>query len=220
MPEWKGVLATQRGRLDRRRLVQLRQAGLGYSIQIEGRTFSPPRLGVSTSGHATRIVVKAIQPSLKGNSKHFPPPQEERLTSPVAEAAVDHRSSRAALGIRLRDDGCLVLYEKTRAIDLPITMARKTGNRYFAASWWGRARRSPFSAKRQLVPCVGRPRWVPIRSRGRAGKSAGACPQKSSSTTSWRSRTGTGPTGWPSIPCGIRSIPTTNPAGLRSRAGY
>jgi hypothetical protein len=56
LPELKGVLATQRGGWTDAELVQLRQAGLGYSIQIDGKTFSPPGLGVSTSRHAVRIV--------------------------------------------------------------------------------------------------------------------------------------------------------------------
>jgi hypothetical protein len=116
MPEWKGVLATQRGGWTDAELVQMRQAGLGYSIQIDGRTFSPPGLGVSTSGHAVRIVrqfnilskeIRNICRRLKENDL----PHEL-----VRELLIFGISAR--LGIRLQDDGRLVLHEKTRGLDL------------------------------------------------------------------------------------------------------
>lgn len=117
MPEWKGVLATQRGGWTDQELVRLRQAGRGYAIQIDGRTFSPPGAGVSTSGHATRIVVRQfnglakeirnIHRCLKDND--IP----RQLMRQLLTIGVPVR-----LGVRLRDDGCLVLHEKSRAVDL------------------------------------------------------------------------------------------------------
>jgi hypothetical protein len=117
MPEWKGALATQRGGLTDEELVQLRQAGQGYSIQIDGRTFSPPGVGISTSGHATRIVgtqFKRLANEVRSilrriNDNDLP---RELLRQPLIVGVP------VRLGIRLRDDGCLVLYEKARTIDL------------------------------------------------------------------------------------------------------
>jgi hypothetical protein len=56
LPELKGILPPKGGGWTDAELIQLRQAGLGYSVQIDGKIFSPPGMGVSTSGHATRIV--------------------------------------------------------------------------------------------------------------------------------------------------------------------
>jgi hypothetical protein len=116
MIEWKGALGTQRGGYTDAELLQLRQAGISYKIQIDGRIFSPPGLGVSTSKHATRLV------------RHFNHFSREvrNLHRRFKENNLPHRLLRqfmiigvpARLGIRLRDDGCLVLHEKSRAIDL------------------------------------------------------------------------------------------------------
>jgi hypothetical protein len=46
LPELKGVLTTQHGSWTDEELIKLRQAGLGYSIHIDGKTFSPPGLGL------------------------------------------------------------------------------------------------------------------------------------------------------------------------------
>jgi hypothetical protein len=116
LPEWKGAIP-QRGSSgwSDAELLELRQAGISYSIQIDGRLFSPPGLGQSTSRHATRIVVRHFNPlnkAIRGvmrNGLNYPLPA---LPAPVIAPLP------ARLGIRLRDDGCLVLREKTRATDL------------------------------------------------------------------------------------------------------
>jgi hypothetical protein len=116
LPELKGVLATQRGGWTDAELVQLRQAGLGYSIQIDGKTFSPPGLGVSTSRHAVRIVrqFNLLSKEIRNISRRF---KENDLPRHILRQLLII-GVQARLGIRLRDDGCLVLHEKTRAIDL------------------------------------------------------------------------------------------------------
>jgi hypothetical protein len=117
MLEWKGVLPTQRGGWTDAELVQLRQAGLGYSIQIDGKIFSPPGLGVSTSGHATRIVARQfnlLSKEIRTISRRF---KENDLPQQLLRQLMVI-GVPARLGIRLRDDGCLVLYERARAIDL------------------------------------------------------------------------------------------------------
>lgn len=116
LPEWKGAIP-QRGSSgwSDAELLELRQAGVSYSIQIDGRLFSPPGLGQSTSRHATRIVVRHFNPlnnAIRGvmmNGLNYP------LPAPPAPVIAP---LPARLGIRLRDDGCLVLREKTRAFDV------------------------------------------------------------------------------------------------------
>jgi hypothetical protein len=116
LPEWKGSIPQRsRSGWSDAELLELRLAGVSYSIQIDGRLFSPPKLGESTSGHATRIVVRHLNPlnnAIRGvmlNGLNYSLPA---LPAPVI-APLPVR-----LGIRLRDDGCLVLREKTRAIDV------------------------------------------------------------------------------------------------------
>jgi hypothetical protein len=116
LPEWKGAIP-QPGRSgwSDAELLDLRQAGRAYTVQIDGRLFSPPGLGQSTSKHATRIVVRHLNPLTKAvrgvmrNGLNYPLPA---LPAPVIAPLP------ARLGVRLRDDGCLVLREKTRAIDV------------------------------------------------------------------------------------------------------
>lgn len=115
LPEWKGAIP-QRGSSSGwsdTELLGLRQAGVSYSIQIDGKLFFPPGLGQSTSRHATRIKKRHFKPLNKAirdvmlNNHPLP-----ALPAPVIAPLP------ARLGIRLRDDGCLVLREKTRAIDV------------------------------------------------------------------------------------------------------
>jgi hypothetical protein len=106
--EWKGAIPRQghSGWSDAE-LLELRREGVAYSILIDGRLFSPPGLGVSTSKHAGRIVVRQFNPlskAIQSVMRHRPP--QPRIGFP------------ARLGIKLRSDGCLVLHEKNSAIDL------------------------------------------------------------------------------------------------------
>jgi hypothetical protein len=116
LPELKGAIP-QRGSSgwSDAELLELRRAGVSYSIQIDGRLFSPPGLGQSTSRHATRIVVRHFNPlnkAIRGvmlNGFNYP------LPAPPAPVIAP---LPARLGIRLRDDGCLILREKTLAFDV------------------------------------------------------------------------------------------------------
>src|SRR5882757_6944169 len=79
LPEWKGAIP-QRGSSgwSDAELLELRQAGVSYSIQIDGRLFSPPGLGVSTSKHAGRIVVRQLNPlskAIRSLMRRGPPQQ-------------------------------------------------------------------------------------------------------------------------------------------------
>jgi hypothetical protein len=116
LPEWKGVLPSKGGGWTDAELVQLRKAGLGYSIQIDGKIFSPPGMGVSTSGHATRIVrqFNLLSREIRNIIRRFKENDlPHQLLRQLMIIGVPVR-----LGIGLRNDGCLVLREKSRAIEL------------------------------------------------------------------------------------------------------
>lgn len=58
--EIKGLLAPTAHYSDEDRL-KLRKAGLSYMIGLRGRTYMPPGMGVSSSGHASRLVHRLQQ---------------------------------------------------------------------------------------------------------------------------------------------------------------
>jgi hypothetical protein len=114
--EMKGILRTQRGGLTDAEHLQARQAGMTAPIHLNGKVFMPPGLGVSLSGHATRLVLlfnnlsKQIR-HIHGLFKDNNLPQQ--LLRKLAIVGLPAR-----LGVKLRDDGCLIVHEKTRAIEL------------------------------------------------------------------------------------------------------
>jgi hypothetical protein len=117
IPEMKGILATQRGGYTDEELLLLRKSGMTAPLQLDGKFFLPPGCGLSSSGHATRLA-QAFQ-NLKKNVYDL------RLR--VKQNALPLKLLRQMaivtfipprLGIKLRDDGCLHLYEKNRALDL------------------------------------------------------------------------------------------------------
>jgi hypothetical protein len=116
MLEWKGALGTQSGGYTDAELLQLRQGGLGYTIQIDGRIFYPPGLGVSTSRHAVRLVRQFNHLSREIRNLHRRFKENDLPHQLMRQLMIIGVPAR--LGIRLRSDGCLVLHEKSRAIDL------------------------------------------------------------------------------------------------------
>lgn len=117
IPEMKGVLGTQRGGYTNEELLQLRKSGMTAPLQLDGKFFLPPGCGLSTSGHATRLAI-AFQ-SLKKNVHDLRLRLKQNALPPILLrqlAIVTFIPPR--LGIRWRDDGCLLLYEKNRALDL------------------------------------------------------------------------------------------------------
>jgi hypothetical protein len=58
--EFKGVLGSARGGYTDDEILKLRQSGMNAPIDIDGRLFLAPGLGVASSKHATRIV-RAVQ---------------------------------------------------------------------------------------------------------------------------------------------------------------
>lgn len=120
MPEMKGILGAQSGGHTDDELMLLRKSGISAPIQLDGKVFMPPGIGESTSGHATRIVL-AFNDLKK---------EVHNLRLRLRNNDLPHRLVRELaivtfipprLGIKLRDDGCLHLYEKTRALDLFVT---------------------------------------------------------------------------------------------------
>lgn len=116
MPEMKGILGPQSGGLTDAEHLKARQNGLTVPVHLDGRVFLPPGLGVSNSGHATRLVrlfnnaskqIRHVHGLFRDNNL------PQHLLRKFAIVGLPVR-----LGIKLRDDGCLIIHEKTRAIEL------------------------------------------------------------------------------------------------------
>lgn len=118
MQEMKGILGTQRGGYTDDELVQLRQAGLTAPIQLDEKVYLPPGAGVSTSRHATRLVLQFNNLARQIRHLHNQLTHNALPHSLLRDFAVVGRPVR--LGIKLHSDGCLVLYEKTRSRDLMV----------------------------------------------------------------------------------------------------
>jgi hypothetical protein len=119
LPEMKGVLGLQRGGYTDDELLLLRKGGITAPIQLDSKVFLPPGLGVSTSRHATRLAlafnslkreIHNLRLQLKNNSLPYPLLRQLAVVTFIPPR----------LGITLRDDGCLRLYEKNRALDLAV----------------------------------------------------------------------------------------------------
>jgi hypothetical protein len=59
-PQFKGALGLAGGPRTDDEILKLRQDGMNSPIEIDGRVFLAPGLGVSTSKHSTRLV-RAVQ---------------------------------------------------------------------------------------------------------------------------------------------------------------
>jgi hypothetical protein len=120
MREMKGILGTQSGGHTDDELLSLRKSGITAPIQLDGKVFMPPGMGVSTSRHATRLA-QAFQ-NLKKNVHDLRLRLKQNALPPslLRQLAIVTFIPRR-LGIKLHDDGCVRLYEKNRALDLFVT---------------------------------------------------------------------------------------------------
>jgi hypothetical protein len=116
MPEAKGIIDAQTGGPTDADLLKVRQAGYTAPIHLDGKVFFPPGLGVSGSRHAVRLVLQFNRLSREIRNLH------RRFTANDLPHQLPRQLSvigiLARLGISLREDGCMVLFEKTRAIEL------------------------------------------------------------------------------------------------------
>ncbi|ACF03505.1 conserved hypothetical protein [Rhodopseudomonas palustris TIE-1] len=113
-----GMLAGHSPGFSDEELGNLRRVGLTTPVKIGDKMYFPPGLGVSSSCHATRLVLKVneLERSIRDLARRL---KENDLPSAnKLEMLVLGRPIR--IGLRLRFDGCLVICEKSRALDLII----------------------------------------------------------------------------------------------------
>jgi hypothetical protein len=116
MPEAKGIIGTQSGGATDAELLKARKAGYTAPIHIDGRVFFPPGLGVSGSRHAARLVLQFNRLSREIRNLHRRFTANDLPHQLLRQLSV--MAIPARLGVHLREDGCMVLFEKTRAIEL------------------------------------------------------------------------------------------------------
>jgi hypothetical protein len=114
--EAKGIMGPRAGGPTDTELLRLRRSGYTSPIHIDGKVYFPPGLGVSGSRHATRLVAqfRRLSREIRGLHRRFAAndlPQQFLRQLPVI-------GQPPKLGVALRANGCLVLREKTREIDL------------------------------------------------------------------------------------------------------
>jgi hypothetical protein len=112
--EMKGAIPPPNSERTDAQILELRQNGLTAPIQINGKMFLP--LGVSTSLHSTRLVLHFDNLSRQIRDLGRRLKENDLPNSVLMQLAVIGVPVR--LGIKLHHDGCLVLHEKTRGLDL------------------------------------------------------------------------------------------------------
>lgn len=118
MPEAEGIIGARTGGPTDAELLKVRQAGYTAPIHLDGKAFFPPGLGVSGSRHAARLVLRLKRLSREIQSLHRRFKENDLSHQALRQLMVVGKPAR--LGIKLGDDGCLILWEKTRALDLII----------------------------------------------------------------------------------------------------
>src|ERR1700730_13843819 len=113
VPELKGVLGTQSNRTDEE-IIALRQAGLSTTMEIDGRFFLPPGLGISNSRHATRLV-RALQDLRKTIANVRIQLATGSLGPPILRELAKAVAVPVKLGVRLVG-GQLIILDKAREI--------------------------------------------------------------------------------------------------------
>jgi hypothetical protein len=116
MPEMKGIIAGCDHDTTDEELLQFRRSGYSCPIQIGGKIFAAPGIGISTSRHATRLIgylmnlKKAIR-SIKNqlNTNTLPAAQLAKIVGTIGVPI--------KLGIKFQA-GHLIIYEKMRHLNL------------------------------------------------------------------------------------------------------
>jgi hypothetical protein len=113
--ELKGVLGVSTNYTDDE-LVQLRQAGISTTFELDGRFYMSPGLGVATSKHATRIVLAAqrLERETKGLREAI---EKNQLPPHLSKELWANLALPVRLGVKFAD-GQFILYDKNRNLDL------------------------------------------------------------------------------------------------------
>jgi hypothetical protein len=114
--EFKGVLGSARGGYTDDEIFKLRQSGMNAPIDIDGRLFLAPGLGVASSKHATRIV-RAVQ-NLGQPIAHM---RKVLETNSIPHRLLQQISKNIGVPVRLgvkMHAGQFILYDKNRKLGL------------------------------------------------------------------------------------------------------
>jgi hypothetical protein len=117
--EFKGVLGGPRNHTDDE-ILRLRQAGINPILEIDGRFFMAPGLGVSSSKHSTRIV-RAVQTMMRNITKARKELESNTMPKPLLRRISQSIATPVRLGVRI-EAGQLVLYDKNRNLCIMLLM--------------------------------------------------------------------------------------------------
>ena len=118
--EFRGILAGPRNYTDDE-ILQLRQAGMNAMLEIDGRFFMAPGMGVSSSKHSTRIV-RATQAMMRNIAKARKELGNNTMPKPLLRRVSQSIGTPVKLGVRL-EAGRLILYDKNRNLDIMLLMS-------------------------------------------------------------------------------------------------
>jgi hypothetical protein len=116
MPELKGIQGSRNRPLTDDQLFNLRSNGYTAPIEIGGKVFMSPGMGIAASQHATRLVhySNALMRALQTVRRQLQTNTVPRVTLQQIGSTI---GLPVRLGIRLHAGG-LIIYEKTRRLDL------------------------------------------------------------------------------------------------------
>lgn len=102
-------------------IVGYREAGMTYTLEIGGRSFMPPGMGLCTSQHSTRIKLDADR-MMGIIAKVRTEVENNRMQMPLLRIVSRSISMPVRLGVRLTG-GRLMLYDKSRNLDIALLIA-------------------------------------------------------------------------------------------------
>jgi hypothetical protein len=121
--ELKGIVGGPRDYTDDE-ILGLRQAGMNAMLEIDGRFFMAPGMGVSSSKHSTRIVL-ATQTMMRNIVKARNDLENNTIPKPLLRRISQSIGTPVRLGVRLKA-GQLMLYDKNRNLDVTPLMPIST----------------------------------------------------------------------------------------------
>jgi hypothetical protein len=115
--EFKGVLGARRSYTDDE-ILKLRHAGMNAPIDIDGRLFLAPGLGVASSKHSTRLVraPRVIMRNIEKVRKDF---ESNTIAKPLLQRVSQSIGTPVRLGVRM-EAGQLMLYDKNRNLAITV----------------------------------------------------------------------------------------------------
>lgn len=114
--EFKGALGLSGGPRTDNEILKLRQSGMNSPIEIDGRVFLAPGLGIATSKHSTRLV-RAVQNVMRQIAHTRKMLEGNSMPSHLLRRISRDIGVPVRLGVKM-NAGQFVLYDKNRKLDL------------------------------------------------------------------------------------------------------